>query len=84
MDYEIILEKSREHQKKGISSAIGYASVAAAVSLNAKCIVTPSVSGATSRVALFASAAEIIKVTPKCETLRRMHFIFSVIHITTN
>ena len=79
LDYEIILEKSREHQKKGISSAIGYASVAAAVSLNAKCIVTPSVSGATSRVvSKFKPKAEIIGVTPNEETLRRMQLYWGV------
>ena len=79
LDYGIILEKSREHQKKGISSAIGYASVAAAVSLNAKCIVTPSVSGATSRVvSKFKPKAEIIGVTPNEETLRRMQLYWGV------
>ena len=79
LDYEIILEKSREHQKKGISSAIGYASVAAAVSLNAKCIVTPAVSGATSRVvSKFKPKAEIIAVTPNEETLRRMQLYWGV------
>ena len=79
LDYDVMLEKSREHQKKGISSAIGYASVAAAVSLNAKCIVTPSVSGATSRVvSKFKPKSEIIGVTPNENTLRRMQLYWGV------
>ena len=50
LDYEAILNGTSDHQKKDISSAIGYASVAASLNLNAKCIVTPTVSGATARV----------------------------------
>lgn len=79
LDYEAILEKGREQQKKGISPAIGYASVAAAVNLNAKCIVTPTVSGATARVmSKFRPKADIIGVTPDDETMRRMQIYWGV------
>ena len=45
LDYDILLEKAQEHRRKGISSAIGYSSVATAMNLNAKCIITPTLSG---------------------------------------
>ena len=50
LDYDSILDKAGDHLKLGVSSAIGYASVLAAANLNARCIITPSVSGATTRV----------------------------------
>lgn len=49
LDYDSMLEKEHGHLRGGVSSAIGYSSVLAAANLNAKCIITPSVSGATSR-----------------------------------
>ena len=79
LDYEVILEKAAEHKRKGISSAIGYASLAAADNLGAKCIVTPSVSGATARVvSKFKPKADIIGVTPNESTLRRMQIYWGV------
>ena len=48
LDYDSMLEKEHGHLRGGVSSAIGYSSVLAAANLNAKCIITPSVSGATS------------------------------------
>ena len=47
LDYDSMLEKEHGHLRGGVSSAIGYSSVLAAANLNAKCIITPSVSGAT-------------------------------------
>lgn len=52
LDYDSMLEKEHGHLRGGVSSAIGYSSVLAAANLNAKCIITPSVSGATSRVGI--------------------------------
>ena len=73
LDYELLLEKSQEYRKRNISSAIGYSSVAAAASLNAKCIITPTVTGATARVvSKFRPKADIIGVSPNEETLRKM------------
>lgn len=73
LDYETLLGKAQAHRKKGISSAIGYSSVATAASLNAKCIVTPTVSGATARVvSKFRPKAPIIGVSPSELTLRKM------------
>ncbi|MDD2980584.1 MAG: pyruvate kinase [Hespellia sp.] len=79
LDYDTILAKAGEHRAKNISSAIGYASVAAADSLGAKCIITPSVSGATARVvSKFKSRAEVIGVSPNEATLRRMQIFWGV------
>lgn len=79
LDYDVILEKAGEHQRKGISSAIGYASVSTADNLGAKCIVTPSISGATARVvSKFKPKADIIGVTPDERTLRKMQIYWGV------
>lgn len=73
LDYETLLAKAQENCKKNISSAIGYSSVATAASLNAKCIITPTASGATARVvSKFRPEATIVGVSPNEETLRRM------------
>lgn len=79
LDYDAILKSGKSHQKKGISPAIGYASVAASMNLNAKCIVTPTVSGATARVmSKFKPKADIIGVTPDDACMRRMQIYWGV------
>ncbi len=79
LEYDIILEKAGEHLKTGVSSAIGYSSVLAASNLNAKCIITPTVSGATARVVSnLKPKQEILGVTPNERTLRRMSIYWGV------
>ena len=79
LDYDIMLEKEHGHLRGGVSSAIGYSSVLAAANLNAKCIITPSVSGATSRVVSnLRPRQEILGVTPNERTLRRMSIYWGV------
>lgn len=79
LDYEVLLGKSQQKRGKGIPSAIGYSSVATAASLNAKCIITPTASGATARVvSKFRPKAPVIGVTPNDETLRRMQILRGV------
>jgi len=79
LDYDLLLQKVGDHRKKGISSAISYATVSAADNLGAKCIVTPSVSGATTRmVSKFKPKQSIIGVTPNERTLRRMQIYWGV------
>ena len=69
LDYEGMLEKTGGHLKSGVSSAIGYSSVLAASNLNAKCIITPSVSGATARVVSNLRPRQVILgVTPNERT----------------
>lgn len=80
LDYDLLLKKAEEHRMKGISSAIGYASVTTASNLNAKCIITPSVSGATARVvSKFKAKMPVIGVTPSERTLRRMQINWGVV-----
>lgn len=79
LDYDSMLEKEHGHLRGGVSSAIGYSSVLAAANLNAKCIITPSVSGATSRVVSnLRPRQEILGVTPNERTLRRMSIYWGV------
>ena len=79
LDYEGMLEKTGGHLKSGVSSAIGYSSVLAASNLNAKCIITPSVSGATAIVVSNLRPRQVILgVTPNERTLRRMSIYWGV------
>lgn len=79
LDYDTLLQKSGDHLKSNISSAIGYSSVLAAANLNAKCIITPSVSGATARVVSnMKPKQQILGVTPNERTLRRMQIYWGV------
>ena len=79
LDYDSILVKAGDHLKSGVSSAIGYASVLAAANLNARCIITPSVSGATTRVlSNLRPRQEILGITPNERTLRRMSIYWGV------
>lgn len=73
LDYDNLLSKAQENRKKSISSAIGYSSVTTAASLGARCIITPTASGATARVvSKFRPQAMILGVSPNEESLRRM------------
>ncbi|HJD01020.1 MAG TPA: pyruvate kinase [Candidatus Mediterraneibacter excrementavium] len=79
LDYDMMLNKAGEQLKSGLSSAIGYSSVLAAANLNAKCIITPSVSGATTRVVSnLRPRQEILGVTPNERALRRMSIYWGV------
>ena len=79
LDYDSILVKAGDHLKSGVSIAIGYASVLAAANLNARCIITPSVSGATTRVVSnLRPKQEILGITPNERTLRRMSIYWGV------
>lgn len=79
LDYDTMLNKAGEQLKSGLSSAIGYSSVLAAANLNAKCIITPTVSGATTRVVSnLRPKQDILGVTPNDRTLRRMSIYWGV------
>lgn len=79
LDYDRMLENRGGDLKKGLSSAIGYSSVLAAANLNAKCILTPSVSGATTRVVSNLRPKQLVLgVTPNERTLRRMSIYWGV------
>ena len=79
LDYDRLLSQAGDHLKSSVSTAIGYSSVLAAANLNAKCIITPSVSGATTRyVSNMKPRQEILGVTPSDRALRRMSIYWGV------
>lgn len=79
LDYDLLLKKAEEHRMKSTSSALGHATVTTANNLGARCIITPSMSGATARVvSKFKPKMEIIGVTPDEATLRRMQIYWGV------
>ena len=79
LDYDLILRKAEEQRMKSTSSALCHATVTTAHNLGAKCIITPSASGATARVvSKFKPKTEIIGVTPNEEVMRRMQIYWGV------
>lgn len=79
LDYDQMLNQDRKIGKAHISGSIAYASVTTAKNVEAKCIVTPTVSGATARVvSKFKPFAPIIAVSPNEHTVRRMQLYWGV------
>lgn len=79
LDYEMLLRKSEEHRMKSASSALGFATVSTAMNLKAKCIIAPSMSGATARVvSKFKPKTEIMGISPDAAALRRMQIYWGV------
>lgn len=80
LDYDAMLTESGDHLKSGVSSAIGYSSVLAAANLDAKCIITPTVTGATTRVmSNLRPRQPILGVTPNERAFRRMSIYWGVV-----
>lgn len=79
LDYEVLMKKAEEHRMRSTTSALGHATVTTANNLGARCIITPTMSGATARVvSKFKPKTEIIGVSPAPETLRRMQIYWGV------
>ncbi len=79
LDYKQILEKEEAQRMRSASSALAHAAVTTAQNLGAKCIITPTVSGATARVvSKFKPKTEIIGMSPSEATLRRMQLFWGV------
>ena len=78
-DYVGYIKRAKVHRMKNPTSALGYATVTTANNLNAKCIITPSISGATARVvSKFKPKMDIIGVSPNEASLRRMQIYWGV------
>lgn len=78
-DYVGYIKRAKVHRMKNATSALGYATVTTASNLNAKCIITPTVSGATTRVvSKFKPKMDIIGVSPNEAALRRMQIFWGV------
>lgn len=79
LNYSTMAERVGEHLKSSVSSAIGYSSILAADNLDAKCIITPSVTGATARVVSNLRPRQlIVGVTPNIRAYRRMAIYWGV------
>lgn len=79
LNYSTMAERVGEHLKSSVSSAIGYSSILAADNLDAKCIITPSVTGATARVVSnLRPRQQIVGVTPNIRAYRRMAIYWGV------
>lgn len=79
LDYEQLMQLKAMHRKKSIASAVGYSSVTTAYNINAKLIVTPTVSGATARlVSSFKPQVPIIGISPNEVTRRKMQIYWGV------
>lgn len=79
LDYDRLIQNKSMHRKKNIASAVGYSTVTTSHNLDAKLIVTPTVSGATARlVSSFKPSVPIIGISPNEETLRKMQIYWGV------
>lgn len=79
LDYDAFLKRAEGHKMRSASSALGYATVTTADNLGAKCILTPTVSGATARVvSKFKPRMDVIGVSPNESALRRMQIFWGV------
>ncbi|RHP31767.1 pyruvate kinase [Lachnotalea sp. AF33-28] len=79
IDYGEILAQKQSYRKRGISSAVSYATVATAYHMNAAAIITPTMSGYTARlVSKFRPKAEIIGTSPKEDVVRKMQLLWGV------
>lgn len=79
LDYEKLLEEKSRYRRRGISAAVSYAVVATAYHMNAKFIVTPTLSGYTARlVSRFRPMCPIIATSPSDSVLRKMQLLWGV------
>lgn len=79
LDYEQLIRNKSMHRKKNISSAVGYSTVTTANNLDAKLIVTPTITGSTARlVSSFRPNVSIIGISPNEETVRKMQIYWGV------
>lgn len=79
LDYKMFAKNSKARRKKNISSAVGFATVSTARSLDAVCIVTPTISGQTARlISNFRPEMPIYAISPNENAVRRMMLYWGV------
>lgn len=79
LDYERLIQNKAMHRKKSIASAVGYSTVTTSHNLDAKLIVTPTISGATARlVSSFKPSVPIIGISPNENSIRKMQIYWGV------
>ncbi len=85
LDYSALIESRAGLRSKGVSSAICYASVQTARTLNSKVIVASSISGFTTRVlSKFRPESQIIGFSPIERTRRKMQILWGVTPVHAN
>jgi pyruvate kinase len=73
LDYESIISEVSKYRRRGISSAVSYATVATAYHMKARYIVTPTMSGYTARlVSKFKPSCDVIATSPNASAVRKM------------
>lgn len=84
LEYNKIIKTKKKYRNKGVSSAICYAAVSTASSINAKLIIASSFSGYTARlVSKFKPESFVIGLSPLDRTLRKMQIYWGVIPVKT-
>ena len=84
LDYESIINEVRKYRRRGISSAVSYATVATGYHMNARYIVTPTMSGYTARlVSKFRPSCDVIATSPNESVLRKMMIYWGITPLLT-
>lgn len=84
LNYELHMRKKKMKENLDISSAVAFSSVATASNVDAKYILTSSISGGTARVvSKFRPEARIIGLSPVGKTLRKMQIYWGVTPLRT-
>lgn len=84
LNYELHMKKKKMQENLDISSAVAFSSVATASNVDAKYILTSSMSGGTARVvSKFRPQAHIIGLSPVDKTLRKMQIYWGVTPLKT-
>jgi pyruvate kinase len=74
-----MLLRRSAYRKNDTSTAVAYASVATAMHLNAKCIITPTMSGVTARlISQFRPITPVVATAPREAVLRRMQLYWGI------
>ena len=80
LDYEQIIQDRRKFRRRGISSAVVYAAAATGLHMNAKYIVTPTLSGFTARMmSKFRPHCPILALSPDEGHVRKMQIYWGVV-----
>lgn len=80
IDYAAIRHNEENYVQSRISTAIGFAAITASEKLDAKCIITPTVTGQTaSVVSNLKSNKPVLGITPSERALRRLALYWGVI-----
>lgn len=79
LDYEQLISDKRKYRRRGISTAVVYAAAATGLHMNARYIVTPTLSGFTARMmAKFRPHCPILALSPSDANLRKMQILWGV------